>query len=932
METIFDIADSIKKRVVDEHLKSLSNRAIARVRCNWKEGEKTFFLTNKMNANVYYGRDFNGNITSVNSKDTTSEMGQAVYKNTRLGQALIGKLGVEAQYKAANHMRKVTPLDRAVYSPYGENATEIQISLANDENSYEFASLKELLSYRDQEIAKLDANRKALEQIQRDREKLQKQQEEAQKRAKEAEQKLLEAERLEKEREAEERNREIQKAEENIEKAKQLIKQRQALLHQNVALRSQHILDPFQENAKRSHVYDGVPIVIEGGPGTGKTTTVIQRLKFLLSKQSLEDYDAPLTPEQLKRFEDSNRWSQQWLFFSPTDLLLRYLQGNMHEEELNANEKNTRTIESFRKVMLREYGIIDPSNPKFKQLKINQEEQLILNAESSIELFKNFCIEQVKRARDKVLSIDCTDYVWCIEAEKIQNICKQVEIKDLVSLMHLLETLYNRRDEYVNPVDGELRNNLSEFAMAVKTAVTKDPTVTDSLKALFAQWKKDEKLSKLSMEISDDADEDILDDSEEISEAETVDFDTELYTNIRSLIRSLASKKVDSKTKITRRKQELLEKIESFVDRYVNQDDLKNLGEYVLFSKVFSSFCRGTESLFINKIPQMYKLFRKDLLTKTAIPYNKRLLEEIVKKDNNRSLHADEQNLLIGYINNTLILFSEKFNSRFMELKGKHAKAYKENCRPIIGVDEATDYTVMDYYCMISFRYYEFSSITLSGDLMQGLRANGIQDWEELKGIFPNLEIFSLNISYRQTPTLVDMARNLYKDSIGELPSYNSKRVKLEDEKKPILFVSDDMTEKVEWICRRILDIYNNYDLLPSVAIFVGDDVNVSELLETVEDVDVLTGIEVVDCTGGKDLKSKDVVRVFRLSEIKGMEFEAAFFYDIDTAIYGKSRDLMRRNLYVGVSRAASHLAATMTTAEGNESIIQYFETDNPEW
>ncbi len=339
METIFDIADSIKKRVVDEHLKSLSNRAIARVRCNWKEGEKTFFLTNKMNANVYYGRDFNGNITSVNSKDTTSEMGQAVYKNTRLGQALIGKLGVEAQYKAANHMRKVTPLDRAVYSPYGENATEIQISLANDENSYEFASLKELLSYRDQEIAKLDANRKALEQIQRDREKLQKQQEEAPKRAKEAEQKLLEAERFEKEREAEERNREIQKAEENIEKAKQLIKQRQALLHQNVALRSQHILDPFQENAKRSHVYDGVPIVIEGGPGTGKTTTVIQRLKFLLSKQSLEDYDAPLTPEQLKRFEDSNRWSQQWLFFSPTDLLLRYLQGNMHEEELNANEK-----------------------------------------------------------------------------------------------------------------------------------------------------------------------------------------------------------------------------------------------------------------------------------------------------------------------------------------------------------------------------------------------------------------------------------------------------------------------------------------------------------------------------------------------------------------------------------------------------------------
>ena len=40
----------------------------------------------------------------------------------------------------------------------------------------------------------------------------------------------------------------------------------------------------------------------------------------------------------------------------------------------------------------------------------------------------------------------------------------------------------------------------------------------------------------------------------------------------------------------------------------------------------------------------------------------------------------------------------------------------------------------------------------------------------------------------------------------------------------------------------------------------------------------------------------------------------------------------MRRNLYVGVSRAASHLAATMTTMNGNEAVIKYFETENAEW
>ena len=62
------------------------------------------------------------------------------------------------------------------------------------------------------------------------------------------------------------------------------------------------------------------------------------------------------------------------------------------------------------------------------------------------------------------------------------------------------------------------------------------------------------------------------------------------------------------------------------------------------------------------------------------------------------------------------------------------------------------------------------------------------------------------------------------------------------------------------------------------------------------------------------------------------MEFEVVFFYDIDTALEDRSLDIMRRYLYVGVSRATTHLAATFIQEEGNEDIIKYFDRTIDNW
>ena len=174
----------------------------------------------------------------------------------------------------------------------------------------------------------------------------------------------------------------------------------------------------------------------------------------------------------------------------------------------------------------------------------------------------------------------------------------------------------------------------------------------------------------------------------------------------------------------------------------------------------------------------------------------------------------------------------------------------------------------------------------------------------------------------------------MYKDEVGHYPSYNSdKEMDGDNEPAPIACVSDDDDEKAVWIAKRIIEIYKAYDSkMPSVAIFVGDDVDVSKFINIIYDTDLLNGIDVVDCTGGRALNRSDIVRVFRILEVKGMEFEVAFFYNLDAALQGRAKGFMKKYLYVGLSRATTHLAATFCNSDDASNVLRYFKTKDNNW
>jgi hypothetical protein len=946
-ENILDIANSIHDRATDEMRNSFTNKAIARCRAYVhgtynvsQNGEKIFFLTNNQRTCGHAQKDFTGTSSFwVSEKPNTSDFGgTSVYKNTKMGEVLSKFWRGQHEYSTLFYNRRnlvtVDIINKATYNPAGSNVTDLDIRFADSNQSYKYASLRALLESNAKQQKQLEIEQARMRQLEEERKRAEELVRIATEKAEKEERERLERERIQREEEEAKRmaeiNAEIERLKQSMEESNRKINTIKSFLRTGIELRSQHLLDEFQEDAKRSHLYDGTAIVIDGGPGTGKTTTTIQRLKFLLSEESLKEYEAPLTAAQIEYLTEPREWNNRWLFFSPTDLLLQYLRNNMAQEELIATENNTRTLERFRSVKMREYELFNPAKDgPFKNYK--SDAKLILNSKGAIQSFEQFIIEFIRNAMDKRVALKTTEYSWSSIALSIKATYQNHQVKNIDDLMRLINALSDRDKSNIKEVETELRELLNNEAVKVKQAVMKDSTSVEQIHALFTQWKNE----RLQLS-EDDGDEDDVTTSEEEEENNAMesfnqqDFEAQLFSTLRKLLRKLGLQEFDSKTKLSKRDQSFY----ALVNSFINEDiDIELIGELALFTKNFASMCRGLESCLISQIPKIYKAYRKKLLADNSALYNTELLDSIIKKDNNKHLHADEQNLLLGFMNNLFFSIYKRSRNRFNELKSKYVVQYKQSVRPVIGIDEATDYSLLDYYLMVSFRHYEFSSITLCGDIMQGLNSNGIDHWADLKEfILPNLEVKSLNISYRQLPSLVEMSKEMYKDDQGQYPSYNSEHKKSDDEPKPLLLVSDDEEEKAVWISKRIVEIYKTYGTLPSVAIFVGQDVNISEFIERIEDLEMLNGVEIVDCSGGKKLDSKEVVRVFRLSEVKGMEFEAVFFYDIDKAIEGHSAKIMRRHLYVGVSRATSHLAATMSSAEGNESIIKYFDTESDSW
>ena len=935
MSELQDVLNSIDSHCSVENREGYRNLSIGRGEI-MMHGLKTPKVIWILNSEEQYAHRIERDITGAavttsysGRKDVYCEVQDlAISKNRQYARIILQNY--EGSHSCTFHNGRVQNFLIKSSAHYTNNRTavsNIHVGISGMKDWKYFSTLKAALSGLFKAEEDIEVKRKAEAEAQRKLEELKRKQAEEAQRLAQAEAKRLEEEARKAEEEAKKLQEEIAYAQEERDRFLLEASQAAAFIRHQVSLRRNPVLDKHQDRAKFSNLYNGVAEVINGGPGTGKTTTMIQRLKLLIDRGDLEDYmenndDCHLSKSQLDIISST---SDNWIYFSPTDLLKKYLQDNMSYEGLpNANHRTTVWKDYLKNAVRDEYHLAGQDCP-FDFAKRKREDARIFKGDhlAIIEDFSSYYLQQVKDKFIKISKIDTSKFDWKILGSVITRECAKIEdvsnLKELLTFLIHLEGIdqniivngarIKSGAEIASTYNSEIRNLADKYLALLRREEDKYNEVIEYIKSI----------AKVPQPEVDD-----IDDVEE-SEQDYGDLNVSLFNKMTALLKRLCLKQKDSNAKITPAQKLLL----NLVKDYIVEEDLLKYADSAYFVKHIHPALKGFGQYVLSSIPQYYKNYRKGMPESHRENWDTEILSEILDSGKNKPLLCQEQALLVGFINNILKTLYSVNRERFEKSPHKYTAAYKFLCRPVIGVDEATDYSLIEFYGIKSFGHYEVCSYTLSGDTMQLMKDDGITDWNILRHplLFENLEIHNLLMSYRQSAELLSLADKIYQMEKGVASPYEC-FLKEESTPAPLWLESDDIDEKAEWISDRVMEITKAYNCVPTIAIFTKDKKRADELKEALDECDNLdkAGIEVKVCSDNT-LEGEKTLRIFPIDQVKGMEFEAVFFYDIDDI---EETSLINKYLYVGLSRASMYLAVTSNGSSDkiSDMLQQYFETD----
>lgn len=885
-ETIYDVASAIsdaQPKYKREHVP-----VVARVHGDFDGQEKTYwFLMGSLNRPMY-------------TMPELQYLGILVPRNSFVATRILnGEVGADINYQLKNNIKRL--VDHHIKTTSKADLQNREISIFGDKQKYSYSDINIFLRALQKNQAEIERKEKEI-----------------------AEQKRQYEELLKQENTAHERGI-ITKGIKKIEEERRILTLQQEemsqltrYIRQQGKLRFNPILDPVQNRIKTQNLFNGITIVIDGGPGTGKTTTMIQRLKYLTDWDAIEEDFMnetnlyKLSASQRDHLNEAIKEQRDWMFFSPSKLLKEYLADAMNREGLtNTNAKVWSWNDYMNKIVRENYLLIDPSNDNAPFKATRSKEVLFYQSTGIIECFSEFILDSFKQIKNRFPKIDGGEkqYLWMSIAINIQKRFEEADqfnIQQFIQLFYSLEQVYSK----------DCRALLAENNNAVRQ-------ISDEIYLLGKE--KDsiyEKLISLSnvqvVDQTEDTDEE--QDASDNMEMDEDEFDGRIIQMIRTWFKRMCYSKKNSDVKLTARQIQLSELLMPILTEEHKQK-MDRVGELALFEQ-YAKYTRGIRSNLFGGFAAKYKRFRRQVLANKDGKWNLNELDALLKRREGKELYPQEQALLIGFINN-LVKMAIRISGD--KINHPYVLAYQELARPIIGVDEATDFCECDIYAMQSLLYNDYNSFTLCGDLMQRLTRQGITSWENIEPLLDSMKLMEMRTSYRQSTSLLKVAQSLYADTIGEAPNYKA-YMKSTKVPEPLTFVSSDENAKISWIEKRINEVYVAYGKkLPSIAIFLNSKNDVPAFVEKLRDTDFIydAGIEIVDGSEGNVLASSNQIRVYPIDVVKGMEFDVVFFHNIDNAVVVD--DLIKRYIYVGVSRAAFFLGITLCSE--NKELTKYFKS-----
>jgi hypothetical protein len=586
---------------------------------------------------------------------------------------------------------------------------------------------------------------------------------------------------------------------------------------------------------------------------------------------------------------------QSWLMFTPTDLLKQYIKEAFNREQIPAPDDRIVTWTDYRRELARSrLSILQTATAKGRFVLKDAAEFLAADAiANQIAWFDDFSGWQVDHywteASDSASELGAGgDGNFATVAMQLETIYRsRGRTSDAATFIAIVDAATGIRtviEEMKKASDGQIRK-------ALNTAVTRDRAFLDSFGAFLNT-------------LADDPDEADEPDAEEEEEQHTTRVGREAAMNaymraVRSTCRSLAAGRTPSATSQAGRIVQWLS------DRMPTRDECLRIGRNIRTQDALRRHLNPIQR-YVNDIPLRYGRFRRD------------------RQAEGRWYHSDAKfGRDIGPFELDAVLLA-MLRAGGSILRDRRAMAeidsptfaalrrIKDLYKNQIMVDEVADFSPLQLACMGALMEPRLNSFFACGDFNQRITEFGITSQADITPFFPDIEIRTVEVTYRHTRQLNELAKAIVaatsRSGKVALPeNVNS------DGFKPVVGRNlADVPAMAEWLACRIFEIERTSETLPSIAVLVNSEEAVQSVAEQLSKALEPQSLRAVACPEGKVIGQENDVRVFDVQHIKGLEFEAVFFVSVDE-LAAHRPTLFDKYLYVGATRAATYLGLTCT-------------------
>lgn len=634
--------------------------------------------------------------------------------------------------------------------------------------------------------------------------------------------------------------------------------------------------------------------VLLGAPGTGKTTTMISRLRYWMGSDRKDNPE--VDPETVKQINDAfaKGMTRSWVLFVPNDLLKVYVRNAMDAHGIGHLHEQIHTWDEYSyQLGLRHFGIFaNGARSGFIRRDTNW---LAQNAHrDSIKWYEAFEQFRSKLILQRVL--DNVEILCTSSREEIrtlgERLKKIVERKGATVLSVIGD--FSTFDDELKRISDESRDFGRD---AVKNLAYQCNRSIADLQTIWIDQLNKEKVSKADFDSDvDEAEDDADEGRKSVAPPEL------LRQTLRSYVIAVARKRIPLKGRMA--------------DRYAllkhglpEKEVAASIGTRLLEGQCAGRL-RQVFKDWSQRIEKHYALFRRlDLGSEKPQWYNK---DEFTSN----GLCSSELDLLILC---RMRAYRTAQNDRIVYRLYQYDidEFLKRYCKMMVFVDELTDFSPIQLAAMYQFAHPALRSFMACGDINQRLTNEGIRSRKEIKWAVPvnDEDIFDLQTVYRQTKVLHNLSQQLL--SLYERPevdlSVANEDVKDEGVSPALCDNCGSLMQEAEWIARRIDEVFHICQgELPTIAIFVPQKDDVQRFADLLADTNSIqnNSLRVEACPEGNAIASEVKIGVYPVDKIKGLEFEAVFFTGVDV-LSEDNADKFAQYLYVGATRAVQFFGAT---------------------